>query len=83
MLAGLREYVSKHPVATKRALRAILQATDLCARDPERAARYMVQKDYEPNYAIVIEVVKEVSYNAWRTFDPENTLRCYALPCTR
>ncbi len=79
MLAGHREFVRKHPVATKRALRAILKATDICAREPERAARYMVQKDYERNYDIALEVVKEVSYNAWRTFDPDSTLRFYAL----
>ena len=79
MLAGHREFIRKHPVATKRALRAILKATDICASDPERAARYMVQKDYERNYNIALEVVKEVSYNAWRTFDPDSTLRFYAL----
>jgi len=79
MLAGRREFVRQNPVATKRALRAILKATDICAREPERAARYMVKKDYEPNYDIALEVVKEVSYNAWRTFDPDNTLRFYAL----
>jgi NitT/TauT family transport system substrate-binding protein len=79
MLAGNREFVRKHPIATKRALRAILKATDICAREPERAARYMVQKDYERNYDIALEVVKEVSYNAWRTFDPDSTLRFHAL----
>jgi NitT/TauT family transport system substrate-binding protein len=79
MLAGHREFVRKHPVATKRALRAILKATDICAREPERAARYLVKKDYEPNYDIALEVVKEVSYNAWRTFDPDSTLRFHAL----
>src|SRR4029434_8406008 len=71
--------VATHPVATNRALRAILKATDICASDPERAARYMVQKEYARNYNIAIEVVKEVSYNAWRTFDPGSTLRFYAL----
>jgi NitT/TauT family transport system substrate-binding protein len=30
MLAGNHDYVRKHPVATKRVLRAILKATDLC-----------------------------------------------------
>jgi NitT/TauT family transport system substrate-binding protein len=39
MVAGHREYVRKHPVATKRAVRAILKAADICAREPERAAR--------------------------------------------
>ena len=34
-----REFVRKHPVATKRALRAILKAADICALEPERAAR--------------------------------------------
>ena len=37
-----REFVRKHPVATKRALRAILKAADLCALEPERAARVLV-----------------------------------------
>src|SRR5438093_1579169 len=36
MLVGNREFVRKHPVATKRALRAILKAADLCAAQPER-----------------------------------------------
>ena len=38
MLAGNREYVQKHPVATKRVLRAILKATDVCAAEPTRRA---------------------------------------------
>jgi len=79
MLSGHQEFVRKHPVATKRALRAVLKATDICAREPERAARYMVQKDYAPRYDFALEVLKEVSYNAWRSFDPEATLRFYAL----
>jgi NitT/TauT family transport system substrate-binding protein len=79
MVAGNREFVRKHPVATKRAVRAILKAADICAREPERAARYMVKKGYEANYDIALEVVKQVSYNAWRTFDPEDSLRFHAL----
>ncbi len=79
MVAGNREFVRKHPVATKRVVRAILKAADVCAQDPERAARYMVKKGYEANYDIALEVVKEVSYNAWRTFNPEDTLRFHAL----
>ncbi len=79
MVAGHREFVRKHPVATKRAVRAFLKAADVCVREPERAAQYMVKKGYEANYDIALEVVKEVSYNAWRTFDPEDTLRFHAL----
>ena len=76
---GHRDFVRSHPVATKRALRAVLKATDICAREPERAAKYMVNKGYESHGAIALEVAKDVSYNAWRTFDPESTLRFYAL----
>ena len=39
MLAGNREFVRKHPVATKRALRAILKAADVCALEPEQSAQ--------------------------------------------
>jgi NitT/TauT family transport system substrate-binding protein len=39
---GQREFVRKHPIATKRALRAILKATDICALEPDRAARALV-----------------------------------------
>ncbi len=46
MVAGNREFVRKHPVATKRALRAILKATDICALEPERAAQLLVDKGY-------------------------------------
>jgi NitT/TauT family transport system substrate-binding protein len=39
----------------------------------------MVDKGYESNYAIALEVVRDVSYGAWRAFDPGATLRFYAL----
>ena len=42
MLAGNREFIRRNPVATKRVLRAILKATDLCASEPERVAQRMV-----------------------------------------
>jgi NitT/TauT family transport system substrate-binding protein len=79
MAAGRREFVTKFPIATKRALRAILKSADICAREPERAARYMVKKGYEENYDVALEVVKEVSFNLWRSFDPNTTLRFFTL----
>jgi ABC-type nitrate/sulfonate/bicarbonate transport system substrate-binding protein len=42
MLATNREFVRQYPIATKRALRAILKATDICALEPERAAQIIV-----------------------------------------
>jgi NitT/TauT family transport system substrate-binding protein len=42
MLAGSSEYVRKYPVATKRVVRAILKAEDLCATEPARVAQRLV-----------------------------------------
>jgi len=79
MIAARPEFAKKNPVATKRAVRAILKATDMCVREPERVARYIVAKGYEPRYDIALEVIKSLSYNRWRTYDLEDTLRFYAL----
>jgi NitT/TauT family transport system substrate-binding protein len=79
MLYGNRDFVRKHPVATKRAMRAILKATDICAQEPERAARFVIDRGYASRYDYTVQTLKEVPYNAWRTYDPEDTLRFYAL----
>jgi NitT/TauT family transport system substrate-binding protein len=79
MLAGNREFVRKHPVATKRALRAILKAADVCAREPERAARFLVDKGYTTKYDYALQALKDVPYDKWREYDPEDTVRFYAL----
>jgi NitT/TauT family transport system substrate-binding protein len=79
MLHGNRNFVRKNPVATKRAIRAILKATDICAQQPERAARLIVESGYAARYDSAFETLKEVPYDVWRRFDPEDTLRFYAL----
>ncbi len=58
VVAANRQFVAKHPVATKRALRAFMKAADMCAREPERVARFLVAKGYEPRYAMALEVLK-------------------------
>jgi NitT/TauT family transport system substrate-binding protein len=79
MLAGNREFVRKHPVATKRVLRAILKATDLCATEPKRVARRIVERGFTPRYDYALETFNEVPYDKWREFDAEDTVRFYAL----
>jgi NitT/TauT family transport system substrate-binding protein len=79
MVVGHTEFVRSHPVATKRALRAILKATDLCATDPKRAARKLVEDGFAQHYDIALQVLMEVPYNVWRELDPEDSLRFYAL----
>jgi NitT/TauT family transport system substrate-binding protein len=79
MLAGNRNFVRNNPVATKRALRAILKAADLCAADPERAARYLVDRGYTPRYDYAVATMRDVVYDKWRDYDAEDTVRFYAL----
>jgi len=79
MLTVNRDFAAKHPIATKRALRAILKAADLCAEQPERSARAIVDGGFSQSYEFTLETLKEVRYNAWRTYNPENTIRFHAL----
>ncbi len=79
VLVGNRDFVAKHPAATKRAVRAILKAADLCAVEPDRAARSLVDKGFTGNYDYALQTMKEIPYGQWRQFDPEDTIRFYAL----
>jgi NitT/TauT family transport system substrate-binding protein len=79
MVAGKRDYVQKYPVATKRALRAILKATDLCATEPTRVARQIVDGGFTPRYDYALQTFNEVPYDKWREYDAEDTIRFYAL----
>lgn len=79
MLAGNRDYVRTNPVATKRALRALLKATDLCATEPERIARQIVQTGGMPRYDFALQTLTENGYDKWRQFEAEDTVRFYAL----
>jgi len=81
MVATNQQFVRKQPVAARRALRAILKATDLCAHQPERAARFLVDKGYAKQYAPALQAMKEMGmgYSKWRDYDPEDTLRFYSL----
>lgn len=79
MVLANREFIERYPVAAKRALRAVLKATDICAQEPESAARYLVAKGYEPRYEVALEIVKGLPYRRWRDDNPEDTLRFHAL----
>lgn len=79
MVSGNREFVRKHPVATKRALRAILKSADICALEPERAARFIVDRGYAKRYDYALQAIKDLPYGKWREYNPEDTVRFYAL----
>jgi NitT/TauT family transport system substrate-binding protein len=77
MIAGNREFVRKHPVATKRAMRALLKAVDACVTAPERAARIAADRGFPYDYSL--QAIREIPYVKWRNYEPEDTVRFYAL----
>ena len=79
MVVGNAEFVRDHPVATKRVLRAILKATDICAAEPERAAQQLVDRGFTERYDYALETVTELPYAQWRELDPEDSLRFFGL----
>jgi NitT/TauT family transport system substrate-binding protein len=79
LLAGNRGFVDTYPMATKRVVRAILKATDLCVAEPERVAQRLVDGGFTARYDYALQALNEVPYRAWRDYDPEDTLRFYAL----
>jgi len=79
VVVGHRDFVARYPVATKRALRALLKAADICAQEPERGARLLVAKGFETRYEIGLSVVKDLAYRRWRESSPEDTIRFHAL----
>jgi NitT/TauT family transport system substrate-binding protein len=79
VLIANRTFTEQHPVATKAALRAVLEASDICGREPERAARAVVDQGIESNYDVALEAMQEIPFGHWREYDPEDTIRFYAL----
>jgi NitT/TauT family transport system substrate-binding protein len=79
MLVTRAEFARSNPVATKRLLRAILKATDFCAAEPRLAAERLVGSTGEPGYRDALEMMGDLPYAMWREYDPEDTLRFFAL----
>ena len=79
LLAGNRDFVEKYPGATKRVVRAILRATDLCVIDPAGVAQRLIEHRFTPNYQYALQTLNELPYDKWREYDAEDTVRFYAL----
>ena len=83
MLYANRDWAKANPVATKRATRAILRATDAAKRDLHAAAKAAIEKGtYKASplttEQLIYDVMKDQSFE-WRDFDPEDTVRFFAL----
>jgi NitT/TauT family transport system substrate-binding protein len=79
MLVGNRDFVQKHPIAAKRVLRAILKANDICAAEPDMAARMLVDRGFAQNYGYALQTLAELPFASWREFDSDDSLRFFAL----
>jgi NitT/TauT family transport system substrate-binding protein len=79
MVAANREYVMRYPIATKRVLRALLRAADLCVSDPPTVARRLIDGGVTRQYDFALQTVGEIHYDKWRDYDAEDTVRFYAL----
>ena len=79
MAAANVSFVKKYPAATKRVLRAFLKATNMCALEPDRVARFLVDRGFVKNHDYAVQTLKEIPYTRWREYDPADTMRFYAL----
>jgi NitT/TauT family transport system substrate-binding protein len=79
MLAGDTDYIHQHPIATKRVMRAILKATDFCATEPKVVAQRVVNDKITDRYDYALQTLADVPYGKWREYNPEDTIRFYAL----
>jgi NitT/TauT family transport system substrate-binding protein len=79
MAAGNREFIHNHPIATKRVLRALFKANDICATEPESAAQHLVDRGFAQNYDYALQTLTELPFASWREFDPDDSLRFFAL----
>jgi NitT/TauT family transport system substrate-binding protein len=78
VLFSSREFVRTHPIATKRYLRSVLKAADYCADEPQRVAQRLVDAGFA-RYEYALQTLTEIQYREWRNYDPEDTIRFYAL----
>ena len=79
MLFSHSEFVRSYPIATKRCVRAILKTADFCAAEPELAAQQLVDAGYMDRYDYTVQTLNELPYDAWREYDPNDSLRFFAL----
>jgi NitT/TauT family transport system substrate-binding protein len=58
MLTGNAAFVREHPVVTKRVMRAILKAADLCVSEPALIARRLVDGGFSDNYDFAVQTLR-------------------------
>ena len=61
----------------------MLRATDLCVSEPTLVAQRMVDRGFTARKDYAVQTLADVPYNRWRDYDPEDTIRFYALRSAR
>ncbi len=80
MISATSDFVDRYPMATKSVLRAILTGADFCARNPSWSARQLVDRGFVSSYDIGLRTLRDTTrYDVWRDFDPDASVRFYAL----
>ena len=80
LLSANREFVRRNPVATRRAMRAILKASEVCASDPDLGVKAYLARGFSADAATARQAITELpSFGHWREYNPEETVRFYAL----
>ena len=79
LITANRGWAIKHPVATKRVMRAMLKGSELCASDAEVGVKAYLAQGFKPNPDYVRQALRELPYLRWRDYNPEETLRFYSL----
>jgi NitT/TauT family transport system substrate-binding protein len=79
MLMGHPDFVRRNPIATKRVVRAMVRAMDICAAKPDWVAQRLVDRGFTPRYDYARQGLDDVSYRSWREYDPEDSVRFWAL----
>ena len=79
ILTGNADFVRRNPIATKRVVRAMLRATDICSAKPDWVAQRLVDRGFTPRYDYARQGLDDVSYRSWRDYDAEDAVRFYAL----
>jgi NitT/TauT family transport system substrate-binding protein len=86
LLITNRDWAKAHPVAVKRATRAILRTIDAAKRDLRATAKAAIDQGiFKANPVIteqlLYDVIKDQSFE-WRDYDPEDTVRFFTLRLT-
>ena len=60
-------------------MRAFVKASQLCASDRSTAARLLVERGATSDIEYAGTALAEIPFNAWRSYDPEDSVRFPAL----